>query len=284
LSREKIMPNRVVPPDVSRPSDPWCRLCEGRLEPKFSLMALRKYEVRYFECDRCGSLQTEEPYWLDEAYGSNLSSLDTGAAQRNLQNLAAAYVVSRLFGVRDAIDFGGGDGLLCRLLRDYGVNCYVTDKYAAPTYGQGFSEPNFPAPSLVLAFEVIEHFAAPAKDLAELFHSQPEVLLASTEIYGRQHADWWYLACESGQHVFFYSEKAVKMIADRFGYSTVLSGGYLLFVRKPRLSALKPLLAKILLGRVVCRLLRGLILIMPARGVWRDHQSAKNQRSCGQRP
>jgi hypothetical protein len=256
-------------------NDEACRLCGGHLAPKFSRILLHKYEVRYFECDRCVSLQTESPYWLDDAYGSNLSILDSGAAQRNLQNLAAAYLVSKLFRVRDAFDFGGGDGLLCRLLRDYNVNCYVKDKYAVPTYSQGFTEPDFGVPNLVLAFEVLEHFAAPARELENLFQSRPKVLLASTGIYDHQRADWWYLASESGQHVFFYSEKAVRIIAARFGYSSLLSGGFLLFVRKSDHSAFKSFLARILLSRVVCRLLRGLILIMPAPGAWRDHQSAK---------
>lgn len=259
------------------PNSETCRLCEGHLIVQFSGIVLHKYEVQYLKCDRCGSLQTEAPYWLDDAYALNLSILDAGSVQRNLQNLAAAYVVSKLFRVRDALDFGGGDGLLCRLLRDYGLNCYVKDKYAAPTYGQGFSEPDFAAPNLILAFEVLEHFAAPAVELEHLFESRPTVLLASTGIYRRQGADWWYLACESGQHVFFYSEKAVQMIAERFGYSSILSGGYLLFARTAGRSVIKLFLARILLNRLVCRLLRGLILIMPAPGAWRDHVAAKSK-------
>jgi hypothetical protein len=267
----------MLPNGPTIPSDPACRLCEGHLLPKFSRTVLYEHEVRYFECDRCGSLQTEVPYWLDDAYGSNLSILDAGAVQRNLQNLAAAYLISKLFRVRDALDFGGGDGLLCRLLRDYNVNCYVQDKYAVPTYSQGFSEPDFAAPNLVLAFEVIEHFAYPARELEGLFRSRPKILLASTGVYSHQQADWWYLAAEAGQHVFFYSKKAVQMIGDRFGYSSVLSGGFLLFVRVADHTALKSFVARILLSRVVCRLLRGLILIMPAPGAWRDHRSAKSK-------
>jgi hypothetical protein len=272
------MPNPATLPDGHTfTGDEGCRLCEGHLVPKFSLVVLHKYEVRYFECDRCGSLQTEFPYWLDDAYSSNLSNLDTGAVQRNLQNLSAAYLVSRIFGVYNALDFGGGDGLLCRLLRDYNVNCYVKDRYAVPTYAQGFSEPDFAAPNLVLAFEVFEHFATPARELEDLFQLRPTVLLASTEIYCHQRADWWYLASESGQHLFFYSEKALQMIAARFGYSYLLSGGFVLFVRKPDHSGSKSFLAKFLLSRAVCRLLRGLILIMPAPGAWRDHLSAKSK-------
>jgi hypothetical protein len=261
---------------VSAP-EPLCRLCEGRLIRQFRLAVLNKHDVQYFECGDCGSLQTEPPYWLDEAYGVNLSSLDTGAVQRNLQNLAAAYVLSRLFNARDAIDFGGGDGLLCRLLRDYGVNCFVRDRYAAPTYGQGFSQPNFTVPTLMTAFEVVEHFANPSSELVQLFSPRPKVLLVGTFVYKNQSKDWWYIAAEAGQHVFFYSPDAIRWIADQYGYSSMLVADYVLFVQEPLLTPLKRVLVRILLNRIVCRLIRGLILIMPAPGAWRDHLSAKSR-------
>jgi hypothetical protein len=272
MTNVSVTPN--APPSTAGET---CRLCDGQLVAKFNREVLHKYDVRYFECDQCSSLQTESPYWLNAAYNSSLSILDSGAAQRNLKNLSAAYLISKLYGVRDAIDFGGGDGLLCRLLRDYNVNCYVKDKYAVPTYSQGFSVPDFTTPNLVLAFEVLEHFATPASELENLFQSKPKVLLASTGIYAGQHADWWYLASESGQHVFFYSEKAIRMVAKRFGYSSLMSGGFVLFVRKPHQSALKYFLAKMLLSHVLCRLLRGVIVIMPAPGAWRDHLAAKSK-------
>ena len=82
-----------------------CRLCFGSLKKKFSRVILQKYEVKYFQCNECGSLQTERPYWLDEAYSNkNLSCLDTGAAQRNMQNMAAVYAIAKLFGAKNAMD------------------------------------------------------------------------------------------------------------------------------------------------------------------------------------
>ena len=45
-----------------------CRLCSGDLEYKFQLLLLKNYRVSYYQCVNCSSLQTEEPYWLDEAY------------------------------------------------------------------------------------------------------------------------------------------------------------------------------------------------------------------------
>ncbi len=132
-----------------------CRLCEGPLIWTFNSVVLRKHDVAYYECQECKSLQTENPYWLDEAYHSSLSPLDTGAAQRVLRNLAAAFAVSKLFRINNAVDVGGGDGLLCRFLRDYGINCFMTDKYATPAYAQGFTNPDFESPDLIFGFEVL---------------------------------------------------------------------------------------------------------------------------------
>ena len=89
------------------------------------------------------------------------------------------------------IDIGGGDGLLCRLLRDYDINCFVKDKYATPTYAQGFTEQNFDKPDLVIGFELLEHFPTPKSDLEDLFKHNSNVLLLSTAIYTNEKSDWW---------------------------------------------------------------------------------------------
>jgi hypothetical protein len=251
-------------------ASPKCRLCDGPVAHRFNLKVLGTHDVKYFACADCLSLQTETPYWLDEAYGcKSLSKLDTGAAQRTIHNLAACFVVSRLFSVRNAIDIGGADGLLCRLLRDYGINCFVTDKYATPTYAQGFTEPDFEEPDLVIAFEVLEHFPTPKTELNDLFKSSPKVLLLSTAIYTDQQHDWWYLAPEAGQHVFFYSTKALKLIAERSGYQIVISGGFVLFTRNA--TALQRKIAKFLLTGRVCRFIKAFVVTRAAPGVWEDH-------------
>jgi Methyltransferase domain len=255
-----------------------CRLCGGRLLNRFNLTVLRKYDVQYYECEECHSLQTETPYWIDEAYNQNLSILDTGAAQRTLHNLAACYVISKLFKIRNAIDFGGGDGLLCRLLRDYGVNCFVKDKYAKQTYLQGFTEPDFNKPDLIIAFEVLEHFPNPVIDLDELFRIDSNTLLISTSIYKNEDKDWWYLAPESGQHVFFYSKEGLDWIAKKHNYRLIISGGYILFAKQDVLTPVKSVLAKLLLKWRICRLIKSIVILLPAPGVWKDHTFIKQKR------
>lgn len=252
-----------------------CRLCSGQLLLKFNSRILCKYDIKYFECMTCRSLQTEHPFWIDEAYSHNLSNLDTGAVQRNLQNLSACFIVSKLFGLTNAIDFGGGDGFLCRLLRDYRINCFVQDKYATPTYAQGFSNPDFSKPDLVTAFEVIEHFTNPSADLNNIFNLNPSCLLISTSIYSKQKSDWWYLSNESGQHVFFYSVDSILLIAKKYEYESLISGGYILFVKSSLMTSIKRFMASIFLKRAIVRLIRAFILILPARGVWLDHLSIR---------
>jgi hypothetical protein len=253
-----------------------CRLCDGNLSYRFNQRVLRKYDVKYFECEQCRSMQTERPYWLDEAYRNHLSSLDTGAAQRNLQNLAACYVVCTLFQIRNAIDIGGGDGLLCRLLRDHAINCFVTDKFANPTYAQGFTDPDFKTPDLVFAFEVLEHFAYPKLDVEQLFHYGSRLIFVSTELYTAQNRDWWYFAPEGGQHVFFYSKYALDHIAAKYDYVLIRCGSRMLFVKQDSVNSFKSFLLQRLLSNKIIRLVQAVIMLLPIPGVWMDHSFMKN--------
>jgi len=258
-----------------------CRLCAGPTFACFALGIMGRYRVEYLRCDLCQSLQTERPYWLGEAYAHNLSHLDTGAAQRNCRNFAACFGVARLFGLRNVLDVGGGDGLLCRLLRDYGINCFVKDKYAAPTYAQGFSEPDFAKPDLVIASELLEHLADPGAELDEIFGQRPAVLLVTTAIYSGEGPEWWYLAPETGQHVFFYSRRALELIATRYGYELLLSGGFILFISKKRFSAVSAFLAWLLLRGRVLGLIKAFLALSPAPGAWTDHLSQKARSNAG---
>ena len=227
-------------------------------------------------CRECSSLQTEPPYWIDEAYTSSLSILDTGAGQRNLANLAAAYLVSRLLRLNDILDYGGGDGLLCRLLRDYGINCYVYDKFAAPAYARGFTTPNFTRPQMLLAFEVLEHFENPDEEFKNLFTLNPDVLLTSVAIFSGQGSDWWYLTPETGQHLFFYSDKALSMVAARYGYRLLVASGYVLFLRPGIAGRIKNWMIGSLLHRLPLRLASAGIRLLPTNGVWADFHSLRS--------
>jgi hypothetical protein len=264
---------------ITEPSAPLpqCRLCGAAVRAAFSLQVLGRHQVAYLLCSDCGSLQTEPAWWLEEAYAAHLARLDTGAAQRVLTNLAASYIVSRILGLRNVLDFGGGDGLLCRLLRDHRINCFVTDKYAPATYALGFTQPDFRQPGLLLAFEVVEHFENPRVDLELLFQQQPQAILASTTLYSGQGPDWWYLTPETGQHLFFYSRAALERVAHAHGYRLVIRGYYILFVRTARLGILRNLILALGLSRPLLRLTGAVLRLLPTRGVTADFDALRNQ-------
>ena len=61
-----------------------CRICLNDQEPVFSKYVLGKYHVTYYRCQQCGFLQTEDPYWLEEAYSSVIAGTDLGYVSRNI--------------------------------------------------------------------------------------------------------------------------------------------------------------------------------------------------------
>ena len=254
-----------------------CRLCGAEVVDCFKLLVLNKYSVAYQRCSGCGSLQTESPFWSDEAYrGGHLATLDTGAAQRNLMNLAAAYATARTLRLSRVLDFGAGDGLLCRLLRDLAVDCYAFDRYASSTYAAGFTRSDWTDIDLLLLFEVFEHFQRPGQELQDIFRAQPKAILGSTCWYSGQDSSWWYLTPETGQHVFFYSRGALQSVARSYGYDSVISGAYMLLVRAGSYSTVRLRLLRLLLNRITLRLLGAGLRLLPTPGVWRDFDRLKN--------
>ena len=252
-----------------------CRLCGHKCLPVFAAIIINKYNIEYYRCENCHSLQSEMPYWIDEAYGSNLAALDTGAAQRNLINFYICRLLCGIFSLKNVIDIGGGDGFFCRMLRDYRINCYVQDKYAKPTYAQNYLTPNFTSPDLITAFEVIEHLSNPKVDLDLIFHYKPKMLLLSTGIYRNEGPEWWYLCPETGQHIFFYSQKALEMIAREHGFALFIQHCFCIFYEKNTINTLKIYIFSILIRRPFINLYKATHAFISPTGHWKDHIDEK---------
>ena len=142
-----------------------CRCCKGKLK-FFSSARVLSYKADYYQCTNCGSLQIENPHWIVEAHSAAISVLDTGLVARCLS-------ASRLIGVflflerknnSNGIDWGGGTGLLTRLLRDQGFNVLSYDKYIDGQHSKGFnissSELNS-SNDFLIAIECFEHLENP---------------------------------------------------------------------------------------------------------------------------
>jgi hypothetical protein len=228
-----------------RLQDKWapCRLCGARAAFWNRKRLLNRYDVSYFLCSECGSLETEQPYWLDDAYDVSGTGDDIGAAQRTIDlvlKTSALLDAMKLPQGLECVDFGGGLGLFTRLMRDRGFNFTSYDRYARPFFSDRHSITSMAgmSPPVVTAFEVLEHFPDPSRDLEPLFGSRPALVVVTTELFTDQDLSWPYFGEGTGQHVFFYSSKAMDQIARRFGYSLAFVGGLIVFVGRSEIERL----------------------------------------------
>jgi Methyltransferase domain len=199
---------------------------------------LRKYCVHYFRCEKCGFIQTETPYWLEEAYSSAIATQDVGIMQRNLANCKlTSAVINLLFpNLSTAVDFGAGHGVFVRLMRDRGFNFFWSDLHATNDYARGFECQEGATYDFLTAFEVLEHLTDPSADLSKLM-SLSENLFVSTCLVPQPApalSDWWYYLPTTGQHVAFYTMESLRVLAARFGRNLLSVGPYHLFTREPK--------------------------------------------------
>lgn len=227
-----------------------CRICHGDTRVVFSQVVLRKYECQYLFCDRCGFLQTEEPYWLDEAYTSAIADADTGLVQRNLILSRKLSVMLAGFFDRNGryLDIAGGYGMLTRLMRDKGFDFYWSDKYCKNLLAPGFEAELTDGPYTALtAFEVLEHVHDPVEFVrTSLVASKSQSIFFSTQLFdGEPPAPgaWWYYIPESGQHISFYQRQTLHAIAARLGLRCYSKGNFHLLTQQRIPQALFALLA-----------------------------------------
>lgn len=201
-----------------------CPVCSAQMHDAFTATLLKKYPVKFLHCRACGLLQTEAPYWLDEAYDEAIAVADTGLVMRN--TLTAAKLATLLFCARDPraryLDVAGGYGLLTRLMRDYGFDYYWADKYSRNLLARGFETHEDDEPyAAISAFEVLEHVTDPVGFIRQqLSEHSSKTFIFTTELYAGSappSVDWWYYAFNTGQHVSFYQRRTLEKIATRLG-------------------------------------------------------------------
>lgn len=201
------------------------KITGGPTEMIFSCRVLDKYEVKYYRCSETGFVQTEEPYWLEEAYSSAITKLDIGMLSRNesLRESTIKLLSSHFNTDRTFLDYAGGYGIFTRLMRDKGFDFYHTDAYCENIFAEYFDLVACPAQKnfeLVTAFEVFEHLVNPKEEIKKmlafsenLFFTtilQPEELKSNL-------LDWWYIVPETGQHISLYTAEALSFLAKEMG-------------------------------------------------------------------
>ncbi len=215
-----------------------CKICEAESFYSGSAKVLNKYDVSYFQCTNCRFVQTEDPYWLEEAYASPIAYSDAGLVFRNyMLSRIVSNIIAKLFNPEaNFLDCGGGYGLFVRLMRDINYKFFWQDKYCENIFAQGFEAnlQNAENYEVVTSFEVFEHFVNPIAEISEILKYSKNILF-STELLPDSDPtpeEWWYYAPHEGQHISFYTPKSLSILAERLGLNLYSNGSSLHLLTK----------------------------------------------------
>lgn len=218
-----------------------CNICESNSEKIFTKTILAKYAVAYYRCPTCYFIQTEPPYWLDEAYNSAINFSDIGLLHRNQVFSEKIVALFRLWGLKGTsryLDYGGGYGIFVRMMRDNGYNFYWEDEYCENLYAKLFQitqAANTTEPfEVITAFEVFEHLAQPMKEIERLL-TRTDTIIFSTELTStvkESIQNWWYIGENHGQHISLFHRETLEYISTKLGLNLFSGKGLHVLSRK----------------------------------------------------
>ncbi|BAY97938.1 putative glycosyl transferase [Tolypothrix tenuis PCC 7101] len=210
-----------------------CPICSSKRDVYFKATIINKYEVSYLYCNNCGLLQTEYPYWLEEAYSSAIADADTGLVARNIAiSKRLACIIFFFFDPQGRyLDVAGGYGMLTRLMRDIGFDFYWSDLYCENILAKGFEASTTTNEfCAITAFEVLEHIYNPIEFIQKsIKDAGTSTIIFSTDLFEGnppKPENWWYYAFNTGQHISFYQARTIQFIADKlsmffYSYKTI---------------------------------------------------------------
>lgn len=221
-----------------------CIICQGQTRTAFVKKIFSK-DVDYYLCTECGFLFTERPaYWLSEAYSNAITSLDLGLVNRNLlyTEILAWYIKVCSTKSGKFLDFGGGYGLLTRIMRDKGFDFYRQDNFCDNLFARHFDisdmkrKPEF---DIITAFEVFEHLEDPLSEVDRMLELGNQIFFSTETIPDTDMENWYYLLPEIGQHISFYSERSLARLALQKGCFYYKINSSLHIISKNRIPVLK---------------------------------------------
>lgn len=221
-----------------------CRICNQETYPIHKAVVLNKYSIQYYHCNNCQFIQTEDPYWINESYSEAIGQEDTGVLLRNINLSRKTAVAINFFFDSNGkfLDYGGGYGILTRLMRDIGFDFYWQDPYCENLTARGFEySPGIKPIELVTTFESFEHLVDPLMEIEKMMAISRNILF-STELVPKpvpRPEDWWYYSLKSGQHVSLYSIETLQFIAKKFDVNFYSNGKNLHLFSPKKINPLK---------------------------------------------
>lgn len=208
-----------------------CKICKHSTRSFGKGKILKKYLVEFYQCDQCGFMQTEHPYWLDEAYSNAITKSDIGLIGRNLQmmDVSKKLILMCFDPAGKFIDYGGGYGIFVRLMRDQGFDFYRHDPLCENLFADGFEAQDGAKYELLTAWEIFEHLVDPMEEIEKMLGYSENIFFSTllSPKTPKPIGNWWYYGLEHGQHVSFFSDVSIQVVAGRFGLRIQYSDGFI---------------------------------------------------------
>jgi|GEM_PF-134981 len=210
--------------DEQRNHNNTCRVC-GHLTTEWTHLRMA---AKYFYCNYCDFISKDEtmrvtPEEAFKIYNTHKNAIDDQRYVAYFQKFLKEAVFPYSNGIKNGFDFGSGpEPVLSQLLiRDYGYDMDIYDLYYAPDHVSGDKKYD-----LITSTEVAEHIPEPLNYFRQLksLLTDTGTLAIMTQFHQNNalhFSDWHYARDKS--HISFYTEKTMKMIAQKVGLKVVYS-------------------------------------------------------------
>ena len=223
-----------------------CAVCSGSTKFLFSYEVRGEHHASLRECLNCRFTYIANPHWLDESFSSELNDLDIGSVDRCL--VLADFVEVLIRSMKSSksrfLDWGGGYGLLSRIMRDRGLDFVSHDIYTRPLFVESSSNLNSETFELITMSEVALHLVDPVPVLTKIMESTD--ILVFTVVIAPEVVpnDWWYLMPDTGQHVAIYHEETLQALAEKLSVQVTSDGRFFHVLHRKSLGVKSRLIIK----------------------------------------
>ncbi|WP_373520733.1 class I SAM-dependent methyltransferase [Aquiflexum sp.] len=191
-----------------------CTLCDSKLTMRVG--------QKYFVCSTCDARLMDSKFRLSKkTEKKHYETHNNDVNDRRYQKFTSPisnYVLENFNTESVGLDFGSGTGpVISKVLQDSGYLINQYDPFFAPDPNALQIQYDF-----VISCEVIEHFYTPCKEFEVLKKLlKPNGKLICMTLLYKEDLDFenWYYKNDP-THVFFYSEKTVDFITDKFNFKS----------------------------------------------------------------
>jgi hypothetical protein len=179
--------------------------------------------VYYYHCLNCAfTFAPELMAWNKTQFEQNIYNDEYGRVDpdyleaRPANNATSVFEnFSAFYGKSRHLDFGGGNGLMSKMLREKGWDSTSYD----PFVNTDVKLEDLGKFDFITAFEIFEHVSdvhGLIQSLTRLMHPQSVVLfstlISDTDIHINQRLNWWYASPRNG-HISLFSKKSLALLA-----------------------------------------------------------------------